>query len=121
MRTTAATRENLIAQLKSGVRALRAPVGDLESNGAYMAMASLAWTLKAWFAILLPEMGRFAKTHAEQKRRVLRMEFRSFVNAFMRIPVQIVRQGRRLIYRVLAWSRSMDVFFRGWGRLTQRC
>jgi hypothetical protein len=29
--------------------------------------------------------------------------------------------GRRLIYRVLAWSRSMDVFFRGWNRLTQRC
>lgn len=113
--------ENLIAQLKSGVRALRAPVGDLESNGAYMAMASLAWTLKAWFALLLPETGRFAKAHAEQKRRVLRMEFRSFVNAFMRIPVQIVRQGRRLIYRVLAWSRSMDVFFRGWDRLTQRC
>jgi hypothetical protein len=49
------------------------------------------------------------------------LEFRSFVNAFMRIPVQIVRQGRRLIYRVLAWSRSMDVFFRGWDRLTQRC
>jgi hypothetical protein len=76
--------ENLIAQLKSGVRALRAPVGDLESNGAYMAMASLAWTLKAWFALLLPETGRFAKAYAEQKRRVLRMEFRSFVNAFMR-------------------------------------
>lgn len=49
------------------------------------------------------------------------MEFRSFVNAFMRIPVQIVRQGRRLIYRVLAWSRSIDVFLRGWDSVSQRC
>jgi len=113
--------ENLIAQLKNGVRALRAPVSDLDSNGAYMVMGSLAWTLKAWFALLLPETGRHAKAHAEQKRRVLTMEFRSFVNAFMRIPVQIVRQGRRLIYRVLAWSRSIDVFLRGWDSVSQRC
>ena len=40
--------ENLIAQLKSGVRALTAPVDDLVSNWAYMVMASLAWSLKAW-------------------------------------------------------------------------
>ena len=42
--------ENLLAQLKSGVRALHAPVDTLVSNWAYMVMASLAWTLKAWFA-----------------------------------------------------------------------
>jgi len=113
--------ENLIAQLKSGVQALRAPVSDLESNGAYMAMASLAWTLKAWFALSLPETGRWAKEHAEQKRTVLRMEFRSFVNAFIRIPVQIVQQGRQLIYRVLGWNRWLAVLFRGWDQLTQRC
>jgi len=28
---------------------LRMPVGDLVSNGAYMVIASLAWTLKAWW------------------------------------------------------------------------
>jgi len=84
--TTAGDQENLIAQLKSGVRALRAPVADLESNGAYMAMASLAWTLKAWFALSLPEKGRWAKLHAEQKRRVLHMEFRSFLNVSCGFP-----------------------------------
>ena len=42
--------ENLIAQLKSGVRALTAPVDDLVSNWAYMVMASLAWSLKAWMS-----------------------------------------------------------------------
>ncbi len=40
--------ENLIAQLKSGVRALTAPVDDLVSNWAYMVIGSLAWSLKAW-------------------------------------------------------------------------
>ncbi len=40
--------ENLIAQLKNGVHALTAPVDNLVSNWAYMVMASLAWSLKAW-------------------------------------------------------------------------
>ena len=43
--------QNLIEQLKNGLNALRAPVGELVSNWAYMVMASLAWTLKAWFAL----------------------------------------------------------------------
>ena len=44
--------ENLIAQLKGGVHALTTPVDDLVSNWAYMVMASLAWSLKAWSALL---------------------------------------------------------------------
>ena len=51
--------ENLIAQLKLGVHAMRMPVSTRASNGAHMVMASLAWTLKAWFALLLPEVGRW--------------------------------------------------------------
>jgi hypothetical protein len=43
--------ENLIAQIKGGVRALHAPVNTLNANGAYMLMASVAWTLKAWMAL----------------------------------------------------------------------
>jgi Transposase DDE domain len=39
--------ENVIAELKSGVKALAMPVDDLVSNWAYMVMASLAWSLKA--------------------------------------------------------------------------
>ena len=35
--------ENLLQQLKSGVRSLSAPVDSLLSNWAYMVMASLAW------------------------------------------------------------------------------
>ena len=39
--------ENIIEQLKNGVRALHAPFDTLDANWAYMVIASLAWTLKA--------------------------------------------------------------------------
>jgi Transposase DDE domain group 1 len=105
--------ENLIAQLAGGVRALNAPVDNLTSNWAYMVMASLAWTLKAWFALCLPEAGRWSAKHRTEKRRVLRMEFKTFLNAFIRVPCQIVRAGRRMVYRLLAWNPWQHVFLRG--------
>jgi hypothetical protein len=115
--------ENLNAQLKSGVPALNAPVDNLISNWAYMVMASLAWTLKAWFALLLPEKGRWKQKHAAEKKKVLRMEFRTFVNEFMRLPAQVVRQGRRTILRLIGYSRWTAVFLRGWDqvRFPLRC
>ena len=61
--------ENLVAQLKGGVHALTAPVDNLVSNWAYMVMASLAGTLKAWAALLLPEEPRHAEEHRAEKRR----------------------------------------------------
>jgi len=51
--------ENVIEQLKNGVNAMRMPVRDLESNWAYMVMAALAWNLKAWFGLLMPNVGRW--------------------------------------------------------------
>jgi hypothetical protein len=105
--------ENLIAQLKSGVRALSAPVDNLVSNWAYMVMASLAWTLKAWFALLLPGTGRWADRHNAEKQSVLKMEFKRFLNAFMLVPCQIVKQARRTVYRLLAWNPWQHVFLRG--------
>lgn len=47
--------ENLLAPLSGGVRALRAPVDNLKSTWAYMVMTALAWNLKAWWALTLPE------------------------------------------------------------------
>lgn len=105
--------ENLIAQLKGTVRALTAPVDNLVSNWAYMVMASLAWTLKAWFALLLPETGRWADKHKAEKQSVLRMEFKRFLNAFVLVPCQIVKQARRIVYRLLAWNPWQHVFLRG--------
>jgi hypothetical protein len=111
--------ENLLAQLKQGVGAMRMPVDTLASNWAYMVMAALAWTLKAWFALRLPETGRWAVRHATEKAAVLRMEFKTFLNAFMRIPVQVVRTGRRLVFRLLAWNPWQAVFLRGFDQLRE--
>ena len=105
--------ENLLAQLKGGVRALAAPLNALESNGAWMVMTALAWTLKAWWALALPEPpGRWRDRHRAEKRRVLRMEFKAFVNAFVMIPCQVVRTGRRTVLRVLGWNPHLGTFFR---------
>lgn len=109
--------ENILKELKSEVHALHAPVNCLVSNWAYMVMASLAWSLKAWFGLLLREDGRWPKKHAAEKRRVLRMSFRTFLNFFMRLPTQIVQQGRKIIYRVLGWNPMLTIFFRGWNRI----
>jgi hypothetical protein len=105
--------ENLHAQLKGGVRALQAPLDNLESNWAYMVMVALAWNLKAWWALWPTETpGRYAARQRQEKETVLRMEFKTFVNAFMRLPCQIIRAGRRLIYRVLNWNPWQGMFFR---------
>ena len=115
--------ENLNSQLKSGVAALEMPVGDLVSNWAYMVMASLAWTLKAWIALLLPARGRWAERHRTERDRVLRMEFRTFLRAFMIVPAQIVRTGRRIIHRLLGWNPWQHVLLRAVSVLGQplRC
>ena len=97
--------ENLIEQLKNGVRAMRNPLDNLYSNWAYMVAASLAWTLKAWCGLLLPaRAGRWAVRHREQGRAVVRMEFKRFTAALIRLPCQIVKTGRRIVYRLLAWN-----------------
>ena len=104
--------ENLIEQLKNGVRALHAPVNTLNANWAYMVMASLAWSLKAWVALLLPVVGRWRDKHEQEKETLLRMEFRTFRAAFIDLPAQIVRTGRRLVYKFLSWNPWQQVFFR---------
>jgi hypothetical protein len=105
--------ENLLAQLHGGVRALHAPVDNLESNWAYMVMTALAWNLKAWWALTLPEQpGRWREKHQAEKRWVLRLEFKTFVNAFVRLPCQILRTGRKLVYRLLGWNPYQPIFFR---------
>src|SRR5262249_17649138 len=105
--------ENLLAQLHGGVRALHGPLKTLESNWAYMVMTAVAWNLKAWWALTLPEEpGRWQARHREEKAWVLGLEFKTFVNAFVRLPCQIVRTGRRLLYRLLSWNPQQRIFFR---------
>jgi len=104
--------ENLIAQLKGGAHALRAAVDNLVSNWAYMVMTALAWNLKAWFALSVPEHPRHRAAHRDQKRQLLKMEFKRFVNALILMPCQIVKGGHRLLYRLLSWNEWQGVFLR---------
>ena len=107
--------ENLLEQLKNGVRSLRAPLNTLNANWVYMVIASLAWSLKAWFGLLLPVTPRHRARHVAEQQRVIRMEFRTFLNNFMLVPAQVLRSGRRLIYRFLAWRPSLGVLLRAGG------
>jgi hypothetical protein len=115
--------ENILAQL-AALRALHAPVDNLLSNEAYMLMTALGWNLKAWLALALSEEAPRAKSSAKrgksakekiapsQKRRLLGMEFRTFVNYFLRIPAQVVKTGRRIVVRLLAYNHWQPVFIR---------
>jgi len=95
--------ENVIGQLKSGISALRMPAGDLLANGAYMVIAALAWNLKAWYGLLTPD--------AAAGQQIVRMEFKRFRLNFMQLPCQIVRTGRRLVYRILTYNQHLKTFF----------
>jgi Transposase DDE domain group 1 len=105
--------ENILQQLKNGMHALTAPVDNLESNWAYMVMTALAWNLKAWAALLLPDQpGRWQEKHRAEKSWLLGLEFKAFVNTLVAIPCQIIRQARRLLFRVLAYHPHQAIFFR---------
>ncbi len=52
-----------------------------------------------------------AKLKAE-KHRMLRMDFSTFRQTMILIPTQIIRSARRLIFRLLAWSSSLETLFR---------
>jgi len=103
--------ENLIEQLKNGLNAMRMPVGDLESNWAYMVMCALAWTLKAWFALLVRSQ--------DSRKKLLRMEFRQFLNAIVKVPVQIINTSRQIVYRVLGYNHWSHTFFRTFETIRQ--
>jgi hypothetical protein len=88
--------ENLVEQLKNGVRALRAPVNTLESNWAYMVIVALAWNMKIWLGLV--------QAGSKLGQQLLTMEFRKFLDEVMLLPCQIVRAGGQLIYRLLQWN-----------------
>src|SRR3954466_7053230 len=85
---------------------------EIRYEPAYIVMTALAWDLKAWFALSVPEHPRHVAAHREQERGLLRMEFKRFVNTIILMPCQIVKGGHRLIYRLLSWNEWQGVFLR---------
>ena len=91
--------ENDIDQLKNGLNAL-APTSDtLLSNWALMTIASLAWDLKAWFGLLLP--------YRPLGLAIIRMEFKRFLNTFIRIPCLIIKTGGRIRYKIVGYNDKL--------------
>ena len=100
--------ENNISQLKQC--ALTAPLSDLTSNWAYMVIASLAWNLKIWSALMIKPSGT-AKQQEEQatiKKKLIGMDFRTFRDRVLMVPAQIIRRSRTLVYRLLSYRPSVD-------------
>lgn len=95
--------ENLIEQLKNGINAMRLPVNDLISNWAYMVIASLAWTFKAWFSLSLSNNSSWYP--------ICRMEFKKFVNALINVPCQVLISGRKVILRLLGITSMVELLF----------
>lgn len=91
--------ENDIDQLKNGVKSLVAASDTLLSNWALMAIASLAWDLKAWFGLLL--------SYRPLGLSIVRMEFKRFLNTYIRIPCLIIRTGRRIVYRLVGYNDKL--------------
>ncbi len=103
--------ENVIKQLKNGVQAMRMPASDLVANWAYMAIATLAFNIKAWLGLLLPRRAGGAQ--------LLTMDFRRFIHALILIPAQLKTGGRRLTFRILSYTRWVRLILDGSQRLRQ--
>jgi hypothetical protein len=97
--------ENLIEQIKNGVRATRMPVAEFHANWAYLVIGALAWNIKAWTGLVLPKrLGA---------RALVRMEFRRFLTEIVLLPAQILRSGRRLVFRLLGINRWVPLLLEG--------
>ena len=97
--------ENVIEQLKNGVQAMRMPSDSLESNWAYLVITAQAWNLKAWLGLVQPDQ-RFGG-------QIARMEFRKFLRQIVQLPCQILKQSRRLVYRLLGVNERTEAFLQG--------
>jgi len=101
--------ENVIEQLKNGVHALRLPLYDLVSNWAYMVIATLAWNIKSWFAMMM---------HLKRDRDAyVRMEFRRFINSVVLIPCRVVRRARSIVVRIIGYQPTLDRLFSVWNTI----
>ena len=69
-----------------------------------MVITSLAWSMKAWYGLLTP--------NKNLSRQIIRMEFKRFLNSFIKIPCIIIKAGRRLVYRLVGYNSYTKDFFR---------
>lgn len=104
--------ENTISQFKAS-HALTAPLDSLESNWAYMLIASLAWTLKLWSGMMVRVKGNPGqrKVRKRLRDRVIKMEFSTFLTSLIQIPAQVIRSSRQLKLRILTYRLGVENLF----------
>ncbi len=62
---------------------------------------------------MLPEgRGGHREASRADQRWILWLEFKRFVQAFVRLKCQVVRTGWRLVLRLLSWNAQQAIFFR---------
>jgi hypothetical protein len=104
--------ENTISQLKA-CNALAAPLESLESNWAYMVIASLAWTLKVWSGMMVRVKGNpnQRRMRRQLRDRVIKMEFSTYLNSLIQVPAQLIRSSRQLKMRLLTYRLGIEDLF----------
>jgi Transposase DDE domain group 1 len=99
--------ENIHAILKD-MGVLRAPLGDLNSNWAYMVITSLAWNLKAWIGLKMRDSLKCKHgVFSGLRKRIMTMEFRTFLNHLIHIPILVRKKGKKIFLDILSdsiWS-----------------
>ena len=56
--------------------------------------------------------GPWHDRYEAQRQAVLKMEFKRFANSLIHLPCQIIRTGRRIVYRLLSWNPWVQVLLR---------
>jgi hypothetical protein len=90
------------------MNALAMPLNTLNANWVYLLCGCLALSLKSWVALLfLPDVRN--RDEVKRRDRLLNMEFRTFLQAMVHIPVQVLSSGRQVVVRLLNmndWTAS---------------
>ena len=67
----------------------------------------------SWHGISLPQSLALCQLNLlPASPFIIRMEFKRFVNTFIKIPCVIINTGRRIVYRFIGYNNYMKEFFR---------
>ena len=72
------------------------------SETFYMVMTGLAWNLKAWSGLLMPDRRR--------ETEVVKMESRSFLQKILQVPAQIIKAGDKILFSFSNRRHVNDLF-----------
>jgi hypothetical protein len=74
-----------------------------------MAIAALAWTIKAWFALMM---------HRKTDRHdYIRMEFRRFFHSVILIPAIALHRARAITVRLVGYTPALDRLYSAWNTI----